>query len=107
MNSNFSLVPLQQASLCLDCETITAAYANCLACGSRALLNLGRVLSQRSTDFSDEMNTTSVPTSFPLRHRHPFHPSDHGMDRCLELVDGTPTRFALGIARNRHETFES
>lgn len=44
--SNLSLVPLQQASLCLDCETITAAQTNCHACGSRALLNIARALDQ-------------------------------------------------------------
>jgi hypothetical protein len=44
--SNLSLVPLQQASLCLDCETITTAQTNCHRCGSRALLNLARALDQ-------------------------------------------------------------
>jgi hypothetical protein len=44
--SNLSLVPLQQASLCLDCETITAAQTKCHACGSRALLNLARALDE-------------------------------------------------------------
>lgn len=44
--SNLSLVPLHQASLCLDCETITAAQSNCHACGSRALLSIARVLNQ-------------------------------------------------------------
>ena len=43
-NSNPSLVPLLQASLCLDCEMITAAHKNCLVCGSRALLSLARPL---------------------------------------------------------------
>jgi hypothetical protein len=42
--SKLSLVPLQQASLCLDCEIITAAHTHCLACGSAALLNLARTL---------------------------------------------------------------
>jgi hypothetical protein len=47
MNStNLNVVPLQQASLCLDCETITAALASCHVCGSRALLNLARALDQ-------------------------------------------------------------
>ena len=44
---NLSLVPLRQASLCLDCETITTAHTNCHACGSRALLNVARALDQR------------------------------------------------------------
>src|SRR5271154_3061985 len=42
--SEFSLVPLQQASLCLDCEMITSAHTHCLACGSAALMNLARTL---------------------------------------------------------------
>lgn len=39
-----SLVPLQHASLCMDCEMITAAHTHCSACGSAALLNLARTL---------------------------------------------------------------
>jgi hypothetical protein len=42
--TKLSLIPLQQASLCLDCETITAAHTHCFACGSAALLNLARTL---------------------------------------------------------------
>ena len=46
MNSSTqSLIPLQAANLCLDCETITAAHARCVACGSMALLNVARALS--------------------------------------------------------------
>jgi hypothetical protein len=40
----FSLVPLRQASLCLDCDMISAAHTHCAACGSVALLNLARTL---------------------------------------------------------------
>jgi hypothetical protein len=43
--SNPSLIPLQRASLCLDCEVITPAQKSCLACGSAALLNVARALS--------------------------------------------------------------
>jgi hypothetical protein len=50
MNSSTqSLIPLQAANLCLDCETITAAHARCVACGSVALLNVARALSRPST----------------------------------------------------------
>jgi hypothetical protein len=42
--STLSLVPLQQASLCLDCDMITPAHTHCSACGSAALLNLARTL---------------------------------------------------------------
>jgi hypothetical protein len=44
---NLNLVPLRQASLCLDCETITTADTNCHACGSRALLNVSQVLDRQ------------------------------------------------------------
>ena len=48
---DFGIVPLQQASLCLDCEVITAAQRHCAACGSRALLGIEGVLSRGgSTD---------------------------------------------------------
>src|SRR5580692_1350360 len=42
--SEMSLVPLQQANLCLDCEMITSAQTHCFACGSVALMNLARTL---------------------------------------------------------------
>lgn len=42
--SELSLVPLQQASLCLDCDMITAAHTRCFACGSVALMSLARTL---------------------------------------------------------------
>ena len=42
--SKLSLVPLQQASLCLDCDMITAAHTHCYACGSVALLDLAKTL---------------------------------------------------------------
>jgi hypothetical protein len=44
--SNVGLVPLQQASLCLDYEAIAASHAKCPACGSGALLNVARALSR-------------------------------------------------------------
>jgi hypothetical protein len=52
--SKLSLVPLQQASLCLDCDMITAAHTHCFVCGSIALLNLARTL-----------NGGESPTSMP------------------------------------------
>lgn len=44
--SNLSFVPLNQASLCLDCEMITEATNTCAACGSSALMNMARTLGQ-------------------------------------------------------------
>ena len=41
-----SVVPLQLASLCLDCEMITPTRGRCSACGSVALLNVARMLSR-------------------------------------------------------------
>jgi len=45
-SSNLSFVPLSQASLCLDCEMITAETMSCAACGSSALMNVARTLGQ-------------------------------------------------------------
>jgi hypothetical protein len=42
-----SLVPLQQANLCLDCDIISTGHTYCFACGSTALLNLARTLDGR------------------------------------------------------------
>jgi hypothetical protein len=59
---NLSLVPLRQASLCLDCETITTAQTNCHACGSRALLNVSQVLDrQLPSDLSSSERTVVCP----------------------------------------------
>jgi len=59
------LVPLQQASLCLDCETITAAHSNCHACGSRALLNIARALDQPGYRTTFHSNNAVMPTVLP------------------------------------------
>src|ERR1700742_486196 len=45
--SELSLVPLKQASLCLDCDMISGGHTYCFACGSTALLNLARTLNGR------------------------------------------------------------
>ncbi len=103
-----SLVPLQQASLCLDCETITTAHTNCLACGSRALLNLARVLSQHSSDRLRSVSTAAVPMSLsPIRQRQTFRPGAPNADRRLERTDAAPMRFVIGGSPNRQETYES
>jgi len=107
-STNLSLVPLQQASLCLDCETITTAHTNCLACGSRALLNLARVLSQHSSDCSRRVSTEAVPMSLsPLRQRRTFRLGGPNADRRLDKIDASPMRLAIGGSPNRHETYES
>jgi hypothetical protein len=105
--TNVSLVPLQQASLCMDCETITAGYTHCLGCGSRALLNLARVLSQNAADRSFHLEKTPVPISFPLRQRHIFRPIEQNVGGRLERLEAAPMQFSIGRTRNRHETFGS
>lgn len=66
-NSNPSLIPLQRASLCLDCEVITPAHKSCLACGSAALLNLARALSgSRYAGITGLSNTAMA--GVPRRH---------------------------------------
>jgi hypothetical protein len=49
---NKSVIPLEQAVLCLDCSCISDANRECPACSSRALLNLSAVLN-RSADLSE------------------------------------------------------
>jgi hypothetical protein len=48
---NKSVIPLDQAVLCLDCSCISNANRECPACSSRALLNLSAVLN-RTPDLS-------------------------------------------------------
>ena len=43
---NNSLIPLDQAVLCLDCSCVSDAIRECPACCSRALLNLSNVLNR-------------------------------------------------------------
>lgn len=64
-DSTPNLVPLQQASLCLDCETITAAHSNCHACGSRALLNIARALDQPGYRTPFRSNKAVMPAVLP------------------------------------------
>lgn len=59
-NSSLSLIPLQRASLCLDCEVITPAHKSCLACGSGALLNIARALSGPEYAGIVGLNSTAI-----------------------------------------------
>jgi hypothetical protein len=75
---DISLVPLKHASLCMDCEVITAADHNvCLCCGSRALLNVAQVLDKRA--FLASHSEQPLTLSFPAlrRHRALDHPLRH------------------------------
>jgi hypothetical protein len=42
--STLSFVRLEEAVLCADCETISNSADHCLACGSRAIILLNRIL---------------------------------------------------------------
>jgi hypothetical protein len=59
-NSNPSLIPLQRASLCLDCEVITPAHKTWLACGSVALLIVARALSGAGYAGIARLNSTAI-----------------------------------------------
>jgi hypothetical protein len=39
-----TMIPLNHAVLCLDCNSISEANRECPACSSRALLNLSAIL---------------------------------------------------------------
>jgi hypothetical protein len=83
--SPICLVPLQQASLCIDCETITAAHTNCLACGSKALLNIARVLNNRClTGLAHGERTSLLQIPMPRpRQRMISHRAESGLDRGM------------------------
>lgn len=84
-----NLVPLQQASLCLDCEAITAAHTSCLCCGSQALLNIARILSEKVFD------------ARPIFSRHRSGPTiGPAFDHPLMGEQGEPLGFAVRL-RNR------
>ena len=66
-NSKQSLIPLQRASLYLDCEIITPAQKSCLACGSAALLNVARALSGSHYSGTAGLSNTAI-AGVPRRH---------------------------------------
>ncbi len=79
--TNRNFVPLNQASLCLDCEMVTAAPNSCPACGSGALMSISRALSRpgctsfltmENTMITEHPQRTMVPPRFlyPVKHRH-------------------------------------
>ncbi len=79
--TNRNFVPLNQASLCLDCEMVTAAQNCCPACGSGALMSISRALSRpgcsRFLTMDNAMITerpqrTMMPARFlyPVKHTH-------------------------------------
>ena len=43
-------IPLTQAVLCTNCETISATPNDCPACGSKSLLNLANILNRKGNE---------------------------------------------------------
>jgi hypothetical protein len=68
--SDLGLVPLRQASLCLDCDMITTAQTHCFACGSVALMNLARTLNG-NTGAKHPRRELFVVTKSSARPRQP------------------------------------
>ncbi len=100
--SNLSLVPLRQASLCLDCETITTAHTNCHACGSGALLNVARALSrQRPPDLASSGRTAVVQMSVPrVCQRETFHMGASNLGRSRVRENVLSRKFDLSMSEN-------
>jgi hypothetical protein len=65
--SKLNPVPLRQASLCMDCEMITAAHTRCSVCGSVALLNVAKVLN--GDEYADPLQTGLAPMASATARR--------------------------------------
>ena len=70
--SELSLVPLQQANLCLDCEMITASQTRCFACGSVALMSLARTLNGKPSFSKPARRNIVVINDNSARHSQPL-----------------------------------
>lgn len=101
---NLSLVPLRQASLCLDCETITTAHTNCHACGSRALLNVARALDQRRPiGLVSSRRNSGVAMPAPIAsRRNTFNRSVLNLDRARR-ENPVPQTFNLNLSESIRE----
>lgn len=100
--SNLNLVPLRHASLCLDCETITTGHTNCLACGSRALLNVARTLNRpRHSDGLRPERSAVVQMSPPqMRQRNMLYRGAPNGDRSRGQESALPRRFDFSMSEN-------
>jgi len=97
-HSNISLVPLQQANLCLDCEAITAAHTNCLCCGSQALLNIARILNHRTA------HARVAKSPIPIRLASTRHREVSRIESTMQYLTGAQgkqSRFALPMSESR------
>jgi len=74
--SELSVVPLQQASLCVDCEMITPSQTNCLACGSVALMSLARTLNGGTCSKRPRRNVVAINDNYPRPSRLPAFKKD-------------------------------
>jgi hypothetical protein len=91
---NLSLVPLRQASLCLDCETITTADTNCHACGSRALLNVSQVLDR-------ELPSEPACSERKLaRQRNALHRNTPKLNRSRSRGNSLPLKLDFSMSEN-------
>ena len=99
---NLNLVPLRQASLCLDCETITTTHTNCHACGSQALLNVARALNRQH--FPDRVGSgrpSVVQMSVAhARPRDTFHRGAPNLGRNRGWDSVLPLKFDLSKSEN-------
>ena len=55
-----TIVPLNHAVLCLDCNSISDANHECPACSSRALMNLSTVLDRPSASVLTSSRKLSI-----------------------------------------------
>jgi hypothetical protein len=116
--SQLSLVPLRQASLCLDCDMITPSHTHCLACGSVALMSLARTLNgeERPGRKQQELMVVAAfstqqaqePTVFRGRvpHRSPrFRAHSTNFQRALLSLLTRPAK--RGISAMKYGTWSS
>ena len=101
-SSNLSLIPLRQASLCLDCETITTTHTNCHACGSQAVLNIARALNrQHLSDRVCSGRRSVVQMSVAhVRQRDTFHRGAPNFGRNRGRDSLLPLEFDLSKSEN-------
>jgi hypothetical protein len=97
-SSNIDRVPLQQASLCLDCEGITAAHTTCLCCGSQALLSVARILDEKTFDATRAED--ALPFCFPSSGERASS-RESGIGHPVAHRRHEPLMFPLRIAGNR------
>ena len=56
-----SMIPLNHAVLCLDCNCISDANRDCPACSSRALMNVSAILDRPASSATPRMHIAGRP----------------------------------------------